>query len=82
MLLNQRISHTINVIHHYVIIAHGCYEISGFEVKVGECQCDGFQQRRNDVPHALCVSLVVHRPFLGLYHPHFLCGRTATALDL
>lgn len=81
MLLNQCISHTIDVVQHYVIIAPRCQEIFGFYVKVGERQGEFFLKRQDDVPHAVSVGLVVHRPVLGLDNPSFLFREKATGLD-
>lgn len=81
MRLKQRISHTVDLVNQYFIIAFLRQEIFGFEVKVGECQCAFFPNRQSNVPHARGVSFVVHRPVLGLNNSCFLFGRHATTLD-
>lgn len=48
---------------------------------MGEREADFFPKRHGDVPHALCISLVVHWPILGFDDPSFLFGRKATLQD-
>lgn len=70
-----------DVVHHDVIEALGREEVFGFEVKVSKRQCDFFPKRHCDVPHALGIGLVIHRPVRRLYDSSLLLGRHPTALD-
>lgn len=81
MLFIQCVSDAVDVIHNYVIIAFGCEYIFGFQVKVRKRQCIFFPKRQCDVPRALSVGLVVHRPVLGLDNSGFFFRRKAAPLD-
>lgn len=82
MLFVQRISQTVDVVNHNVIVALGRQYVSGLQVKVGERQSDFFPDRHSDVPHALGETFVVVGPVLGLDHPRLLFGKKAAALDI
>lgn len=75
------ISHTVDVVHHNVIVASVCKHVCRFDIKVGERQVDFFPNWHGDVPHAVSIGLVIHGPVLGFYNPCFLFGSKTAPLD-
>lgn len=70
-----------SIINDHVVKAGAKQDARCLQVKVGECQCDGFALRRLHPPHTLSVGGVVHGPVIRLDDSRVLTRETTTALD-